>query len=134
VVTLPPIRLGRSARALKRTVDIVVSGTALLVLAPILAAVAVAIKLDSKGTALSRQARRGRLNSTFHIFKFRTMSTGAEARRAEVLHMNEWYGTLFKIKARAPRVTRVGGFLRKTSLDELPQLWNVLRGEMSLVG
>jgi exopolysaccharide biosynthesis polyprenyl glycosylphosphotransferase len=134
VVTLPPIRLGRSARALKRTVDVVVSAGALLVLAPLLATVAVAIKLDSTGTALYRQARRGRLNSTFHIYKFRTMFTGAEAKRAEVLHMNEVDGPLFKIKGRDPRVTRVGAFLRKTSIDELPQLWNVLKGEMSLVG
>jgi exopolysaccharide biosynthesis polyprenyl glycosylphosphotransferase len=134
VVTLPPMRLGRSARLLKRFVDVTVAGSALLVLSPLLAAVAVAIKLDSKGSALYRQARRGRLNSTFHIFKFRTMSVGAEARRSEVLHMNEVDGPLFKIKGRDPRVTRVGSFLRKTSLDELPQLWNVLRGEMSLVG
>ena len=134
VVTLPPIRLGRSARALKRTVDVVVSGNGAALPRTDPAAVAVAIKLDSKGTALYRQARRGRLNSTFHIFKFRTMFTGAEARRAEVLHMNEVDGPLFKIKGRDPRVTRVGSFLRKTSIDELPQLWNVLKGEMSLVG
>ena len=134
VVTLPPIRLGRSARALKRTVDVVVSGTALLVLSPLLAGVAIAIRLDSKGPALYRQPRRGRLGSTFHIVKFRSMSVGAEAKRAEVLHMNEVDGPLFKIKGNDPRVTRVGAFLRKTSIDELPQLWNVVRGEMSLIG
>jgi exopolysaccharide biosynthesis polyprenyl glycosylphosphotransferase len=134
VVTLPPMRLGRSARILKRTMDITIAGTALIVLSPLLAAVAIAIKLDSKGPALYRQPRRGRLGSTFSIVKFRSMHTGAEQRRAEVLHMNEVDGPLFKIKGVDPRVTRVGAFIRKTSIDELPQLWNVLRGDMSLVG
>jgi exopolysaccharide biosynthesis polyprenyl glycosylphosphotransferase len=134
VVTLPPMRLGRSSRVLKRTVDVVFSASALLVLSPLLAATALAIRLDSKGGAVYRQPRRGRLGSTFSIVKFRTMHVGSEAKRAEVLHMNEVDGPLFKIKGRDPRVTRVGSFLRKTSIDELPQLWNVLRGEMSLVG
>jgi lipopolysaccharide/colanic/teichoic acid biosynthesis glycosyltransferase len=119
---------------LKRSVDIVASALALLLLSPLLAAIAIAIRLDSKGGALYRQPRRGRLGSTFEIVKFRTMAVGAEARRGEVLHMNEVDGPLFKIKGLDPRVTRVGNFLRRTSLDELPQLWNVLKGEMSLVG
>ena len=134
VVTLPPMRLGRSARVLKRSVDVVASGFALLLLSPLLGAIALAIRLDSKGSALYRQPRRGRLGSTFEIVKFRTMAVGAEQRRSEVLHMNEVDGPLFKIKGLDPRVTRVGNFLRRTSLDELPQLWNVLKGEMSLVG
>ena len=134
VVTLPPIRLGRSARVLKRSMDIVASGAALVFLSPLLGLIALLIKLDSDGRALYRQPRRGRLGSTFHIVKFRTMNIGAEQRRSEVLHMNEVDGPLFKIKGKDPRVTRVGGFLRRTSLDELPQLWNVFRGEMSLVG
>jgi exopolysaccharide biosynthesis polyprenyl glycosylphosphotransferase len=134
VVTLPPMRLGRSSRVLKRTVDVVVAGSALLVLSPLLAAVAVAIRLDSNGKALYRQPRRGRLGSTFQIVKFRSMHVGAEQRRSEVLHMNEVDGPLFKIKGTDPRVTRVGAFIRRTSIDELPQLWNVLKGEMSLVG
>ena len=134
VVTLPPIRLGRSARVLKRSVDALASGVALLLLAPVLAVIALLIRLDSKGSALYRQPRRGRLGSTFEIVKFRTMHVGAEQRRSEVLHMNEVDGPLFKIKGSDPRVTRVGNFLRRTSLDELPQLWNVLKGEMSLVG
>jgi exopolysaccharide biosynthesis polyprenyl glycosylphosphotransferase len=134
VVTLPPMRLGRSARLLKRGVDVAVSGLALVLLAPVLAVIAIAIRLDSKGPALYWQPRRGRLGSTFKIVKFRSMYTGAEAKRAEVLHMNEVDGPLFKIKGRDPRVTRVGSFIRKTSLDELPQLWNVFKGEMSLVG
>ena len=134
VVTLPPMRLGRSERLLKRSVDVVASGLALLLLSPFLAGIAIAIRLDSKGPALYWQPRRGRLGSTFRIVKFRTMYVGSEAKRAEVLHMNEVDGPLFKIKGRDPRVTRIGAFLRRTSLDELPQLWNVLRGEMSLVG
>src|SRR6185503_10752629 len=78
--------------------------------------------------------RRGRLGSTFKIVKFRSMRIGAEQDRSDVLHMNEVDGPLFKIKGQDPRVTRIGSFLRRTSLDELPQLWNVLKGEMSLVG
>jgi len=96
--------------------------------------IALLIRLDSKGAALYWQPRRGRRGSTFHIVKFRTMYIGSEQRRSEVLHMNEVDGPLFKIKGRDPRVTRVGNFLRRTSLDELPQLWNVFKGEMSLVG
>jgi exopolysaccharide biosynthesis polyprenyl glycosylphosphotransferase len=134
VVTLPPMRLGRSERLLKRSVDVAVSALALIVLAPVLGAIALAIRLESKGPALYRQPRRGRLGSTFSIVKFRSMHVGAEQRRSEVLHMNEVDGPLFKIKGVDPRVTRIGAFLRRTSLDELPQLWNVLRGEMSLVG
>ena len=134
VVTLPPMRLGRSSRLLKRSFDVVVSGTALLLLSPLLAAVAIAVRLDSPGPAIYRQPRRGRMGSTFLIAKFRTMGVGAEKKRSEVLHMNEVDGPLFKIKGNDPRVTGVGAFLRRTSMDELPQLWNVLKGEMSLVG
>jgi len=134
VVTLPQLRLGRSSRLLKRAFDVAASAAALVLLAPVLAAIALAIRLDTAGPALYRQPRRGRNGSTFSIAKFRTMSIGAEARRAEVLDLNDVDGPLFKIKGSDPRVTRVGAFLRKTSLDELPQLWNVLRGEMSLVG
>ena len=134
VVTLPPMRLGRSSRLLKRSFDIVVVGPrAALALAP--------PRGDrdrhparQRGPALYRQPRRGRCGSTFEIVKFRTMRVGAEQDASEVLHMNEVDGPLFKIKGTDPRVTRVGAFLRRTSLDELPQLWNVLKGEMSLVG
>ena len=134
VVTLPPIRLGPSSRILKRSFDLIVASTLLLLLSPILLCIAVAIRLDSRGPALYKQPRRGRLGSTFQIVKFRTMHVGAEQRRDDVLHLNDVDGPLFKIKGDDPRVTRVGGFLRKTSLDEIPQLWNVVRGEMSLVG
>jgi exopolysaccharide biosynthesis polyprenyl glycosylphosphotransferase len=134
VVTLPPMRLGRSSRLLKRSVDLTLASVALVLASPFLGAIALAIRLDSPGGSLYRQPRRGRGGSTFEIVKFRTMHVGAEARRAEVLAMNEVDGPLFKIKGTDPRVTRVGSFLRRTSLDELPQLWNVVRGEMSLVG
>jgi exopolysaccharide biosynthesis polyprenyl glycosylphosphotransferase len=134
VVSLPPMRLGRSSRVLKRAFDMLVSGSALLLLSPVLTLVALVIRLDSRGPAIYRQPRRGRDGCTFRIAKFRTMHVGAEESRDVVAHMNDVDGPLFKIKGCDPRVTRIGGFLRRTSLDELPQLWNVLRGHMSLVG
>ena len=106
----------------------------LLLLLPLLLVIAVAIKLDSRGSVVYRQPRRGRNGSEFTIAKFRTMHVGAEARRSDVLHLNEVDGPLFKAKKGDPRVTRIGGFLRRYSLDELPQLLNVIRGDMSLVG
>jgi exopolysaccharide biosynthesis polyprenyl glycosylphosphotransferase len=138
IVTLPPIRLGRSSRVLKRGFDIALSGLALTLLSPLLALVALAIRIDSPGPAIFRQPRRGRAGSTFSIAKFRTMHVDAERRRlqdAEFVAQNEVDGPLFKIKTgRDPRLTRLGSFLRRTSIDELPQLWNVLVGDMSLVG
>jgi exopolysaccharide biosynthesis polyprenyl glycosylphosphotransferase len=134
VVSLPPLRLARSSHLLKRSFDAAVAAAALCVLAPLLALVAAAIRLDSSGPSLFRQKRRGRAGSIFEIVKFRTMHVGAEGKRDDVLHLNAVDGPLFKVKGRDPRVTRVGAFLRRTSLDELPQLWNVLRGDMSLVG
>ncbi|MGH2745043.1 MAG: sugar transferase [Thermoleophilaceae bacterium] len=133
VVNLPPMRLSRAIRFLKRTVDLVVAGAGLLLLSPLLGVVALAIKLDSPGPVFFRQARHGRGGSVFHILKFRTMYDGAEAQRQALAARNEVDGALFKIKE-DPRITRVGRLLRSTSIDELPQLWNVLRGEMSLVG
>ena len=134
VVTLPGTRLRRSSWLVKRAFDVVVSATALVILSPLLLAVAIAVRTTSPGPAIYRQARRGRNGSTFTINKFRTMYVDAESRREELLHLNEVDGPLFKIKGDDPRVTRVGGFLRRWSIDELPQLWNVLRGDMSLVG
>jgi exopolysaccharide biosynthesis polyprenyl glycosylphosphotransferase len=134
IVSLPAMRLGRASRVLKRGFDVVVSSVLLVVVAPLLALVALAIRLDSRGAAIFRQPRRGRDGSTFLMLKFRTMYSGAEGGRDAVLHLNGVDGPLFKVKGHDPRVTRIGGFLRRTSLDELPQLWNVLRGEMSLVG
>jgi len=135
VVSLPPMRLSRSIRTVKRAIDIVASGLGLLVLSPLLAAIALIIRLDSPGPIFFRQRRHGRGGTEFEIVKFRTMVDNAESLRMEMAHLNEMDGAgpLFKI-ANDPRITRVGAFLRKTSLDELPQLWNVLRGEMSLVG
>ena len=133
VVNLPLMRLSRSVRFLKRAVDLLVASAGLLVLSPLLAVVALAIKLDSRGAVFFRQERHGRGGSVFRILKFRTMEDGAEAKRQQLAQSNQVDGALFKIKE-DPRVTRVGRLLRRTSIDELPQLWNVLKGEMSLVG
>jgi lipopolysaccharide/colanic/teichoic acid biosynthesis glycosyltransferase len=100
---------------------------------PVLIVISVLIKLDSPGPVFFRQERMGRDGRTFHIFKFRSMKVGAERLRNELEALNEYSGPMFKIK-KDPRLTRVGPWLRKWSLDELPQLLNVLRGEMSLVG
>ncbi len=125
--------LSRSSRLIKRGFDL--AGGLLLgaLLAPLMALIALAVRLDSPGPALFRQRRVGRNDEHFEIYKFRTMVNGAEAQRAALAHRNEAGGGLFKIEA-DPRVTRVGSLLRRTSLDELPQLLNVIRGEMSLVG
>jgi exopolysaccharide biosynthesis polyprenyl glycosylphosphotransferase len=117
----------------KNLMDRAASATGLLLLAPLFAVVAVAIKLSDPGPVFFRQARVGREGSTFWVWKFRTMYTDAEERRAALLDQNESDGQLFKIK-KDPRIFPLGRLLRKTSVDELPQLINVLRGEMSLVG
>jgi exopolysaccharide biosynthesis polyprenyl glycosylphosphotransferase len=124
--------LSRSSHAVKRGFDLLGAGAALLVLAPVMAVVAAAIKLDSSGPVLFRQERVGRAGRSFRISKFRTMVPDAEQRKHELQARNEADG-LFKI-ADDPRITRVGRILRKTSLDELPQLFNVVAGQMSLVG
>jgi exopolysaccharide biosynthesis polyprenyl glycosylphosphotransferase len=118
---------------LKRVTDLVATTVGLLIVWPVIVAIALAIKLDSPGPVLYRQERVGKDGRLFRIFKFRSMYTNAEQRRAELSDLNEATGPLFKMR-NDPRVTRVGRFLRRTSLDELPQLLNVLRGEMSLVG
>ena len=117
----------------KRGIDIVIAGTALLILAPLLAAIGVAVRLESEGPSLFRQERVGVQGAKFSMLKFRSMVVDAEQRLAELRSGNEGSGPLFKLKD-DPRVTRVGALLRKYSLDELPQLWNVLVGDMSLVG
>lgn len=135
VVTLPPVRLGRGARITKRIFDVALAGTALVMLAPVMAVIAVAIRLDSPGPAFFRQDRRGRNGSVMRIVKFRTMCERAEERRGELFAHSDVDGPLHKVRSgRDPRVTRIGHHLRRTSLDELPQLWNVVRGDMSLVG
>jgi lipopolysaccharide/colanic/teichoic acid biosynthesis glycosyltransferase len=123
----------RLAIAAKRTFDFVVSAVLLVVSIPILVAIALAVKLDSPGPILFRQDRIGRGGETFGMLKFRTMIREAEAMKKGLRHLNEAPDGLFKI-AGDPRLTRVGGFLRATSLDELPQLVHVLLGRMSLVG
>ncbi|MBI2095950.1 MAG: sugar transferase [Candidatus Omnitrophica bacterium] len=118
---------------LKRVFDILISSVVLVVIAPALAVVAVAVKLSSKGPVFFRQVRCGRNGRRFTLYKFRSMVADAEARLAGLKELNEMSGPVFKM-AHDPRVTRIGAFLRKTSLDEFPQLWNVLKGDMSLVG
>jgi exopolysaccharide biosynthesis polyprenyl glycosylphosphotransferase len=118
---------------LKRALDIVFSAMVLVLFAPLLLLIAVVIKLDSHGPVLYASERIGKKGRVFRCFKFRTMVQDAETRLAEVLHMNERDGVLFKV-TNDPRITRVGRFLRKYSLDELPQFINVLIGDMSVVG
>jgi len=125
--------LSRSSRALKRTMDLAVSITVLTLLAPLMVVIALAIKVGSPGPVLFRQRRIGLEGKAFEMFKFRSMRDGAEEDRAALQTMNEADDGLFKI-ADDPRLTRVGSLLRRASLDELPQLLNVVRGEMSLVG
>jgi exopolysaccharide biosynthesis polyprenyl glycosylphosphotransferase len=127
----PPV-LPRSSRILKRTMDVVGAVAMLVVFAPVLAAIAVAIKLDSRGPAFFRQERIGLWGRRFRLAKFRTMTVDAEEQREALLADSKDPGWL--LLDHDPRVTRVGRFLRHWSLDELPQLWNVLKGDMSLVG
>lgn len=117
----------------KRIFDVAFSSLFLLVMSPVLLAIAIAVKLDSPGPALYRSERIGKKGRVFRCVKFRTMVQDAEKRRDELAHMNERDGVLFKI-SNDPRITRLGRLLRKYSLDELPQFFNVLKGEMSIVG
>ena len=117
----------------KRLLDLLIATVFLLLLLPLLVLVAIAIRLDSQGPVLFVQERMGFNKRRFRMFKFRTMQPGAEARMKEIEHLNEKQGPIFKIR-NDPRITRVGRWLRKTSLDELPQLFNVLLGDMSVVG
>jgi exopolysaccharide biosynthesis polyprenyl glycosylphosphotransferase len=124
-------RFSRRQRLLKRSLDLAVTSVAMIVAAPLMLVIAIAIKVSSPGPVLFKQKRVGAQEREFTILKFRTMVVGAHEQRDSL--DNEADGLLFKMR-RDPRVTRVGRFLRKTSLDELPQLFNVLSGEMSLVG
>ena len=137
LLTVPYTQLSRSSRLLKRLLDLALTSLALAVLAPLFLLIAAAIKLDSPGPVFFRQSRVGRDGKSFTMLKFRSMYEDAEARKAELAAMNFHGGGLddglFKVKD-DPRVTRVGRILRRLSLDELPQLVNVLRGDMSLVG
>jgi exopolysaccharide biosynthesis polyprenyl glycosylphosphotransferase len=130
-VEIPEFEGGK--HVLKRAFDVAVSSLALLVLSPLLALVAVVIALDSPGSALFRQERVGRDGKKFTMYKFRSMVTTAPDDLSELINQNEGAGVLFKLK-HDPRVTRVGRFIRKHSIDEFPQLWNILIGDMSIVG
>ncbi|MGD0454564.1 MAG: sugar transferase [Solirubrobacteraceae bacterium] len=133
VMAVRRFELARSSVVIKRSFDLVCASLGLLAVSPLLIAVMVAIKLDSHGSIFFRQLRVGRHGKRFHIVKFRTMVPDAEVLKDSLRHRNEAHDGLFKI-ADDPRITRVGRFLRKTALDEMPQLLNVLKGEMSLVG
>jgi exopolysaccharide biosynthesis polyprenyl glycosylphosphotransferase len=133
VVYVEPVARDGWRAAAKRSFDVVLAAIGLVLVAPVIALAAVAIKLDSRGPVLFRQVRVGRNSEPFGVLKLRTMVVDAEAMLPDLLASNEADGPLFKM-AHDPRVTRVGRILRVTSIDELPQLWNVLKGEMSLVG
>jgi lipopolysaccharide/colanic/teichoic acid biosynthesis glycosyltransferase len=124
---------GIAYEAAKRTLDVVLASAALFVLFPIFAAVAIAIYLEDKGDIFFYQTRVGKNGTHFKFFKFRSMVQNADQIKAQLAEQNEAVGPIFKMK-NDPRITRVGRFIRRYSLDELPQLVNVLRGEMSLVG
>lgn len=126
-------RANGASRVVKAALDVVLAAVLLVLLSPLLVVLMLAVRLDSPGAAIFRQVRVGRDGRQFQVLKLRTMISGAEELKATLLAHNEYDGVLFKIR-QDPRVTRLGAFLRRSSLDELPQLVNVLRGEMSLVG
>ena len=126
-------RFDGGAYLLKRALDIVVAFVALVLFTPIAALIAIGIKIDDGGPIFFQQSRVGRDGREFKMLKFRSMRVDAEARLAELMASNDGAGPLFKMKE-DPRVTRIGRILRKFSLDEVPQFWNVIRGEMSIVG
>ena len=117
----------------KRVTDIFLSAIGLILLSPILLIVAIAIRIDSKGPIIFKQDRVGKDGKIFSMYKFRSMIVNAEELKAKLETKNEMSGPMFKIK-NDPRITKVGRFIRKTSIDELPQLINVIKGDMSLVG
>ena len=137
LLTFPSVDLPRSSLLLKRMLDFAVAGCAIVVLSPVMAVCALAIKRDTNGPALFRQRRVGKAGRRFEMLKFRSMSEDAEARKEQIadrtLHRGATDNGIFKV-AEDPRVTRVGRIMRRFSLDELPQLLNILRGDMSLVG
>jgi len=133
IISLHAERLPDASLVLKRVIDVVGASLALAVLSPLIAVIAVLIKLDSQGTVLYCAQRAGRKQRHFRCYKFRTMVTEAEQLKDALRGKNERSGPMFKI-AGDPRITRLGRLLRRYSLDELPQLWNVVKGDMSLVG
>jgi exopolysaccharide biosynthesis polyprenyl glycosylphosphotransferase len=132
--TLPQRRaIGGISLLVKRGTDILISGLTLLLLLPLLLVISIAIKLDSTGPVLYSSERLGKKGQVFRCFKFRSMICDADKHRAEIMHLNERDGVLFKV-SNDPRTTKVGRILRRYSIDELPQFVNVLRGDMSIVG
>ena len=117
----------------KRITDVLFSGIGLIILSPVFVIVAIAIKLDSKGPIFFKQDRVGKDEELFSMYKFRSMVVNAEELKKALENQNEMSGPMFKMK-KDPRITKVGRFIRKTSIDELPQLVNVIKGDMSLVG
>lgn len=135
---LPTIVLYRCTRRavshlVKRAIDIALGSIGIIIISPIVVVIAILIKIQSPGPVLHRSKRVGYKGNTFNCYKFRSMNENAESEQGKLAHLNERHDILFKI-AKDPRVTKVGALLRKYSLDELPQLWNVLNGDMSLVG
>ncbi len=133
LISLHEERLPVAGLFLKRALDVACAGAALIVMAPVLTLLAILIKLDSPGPVLYAAPRAGRKGRPFRCYKFRTMVRDADVLKKGLRERNQRQGPFFKI-ADDPRITRVGRVLRRYSLDELPQLWNVLKGEMSLVG
>jgi exopolysaccharide biosynthesis polyprenyl glycosylphosphotransferase len=133
LLSVAQAQTSRSARLAKRAFDLWVSLLLLILATPVIAATALSIKLTSSGPVLYRQVRTGRHGKPFVIYKFRTMYVDADERRTALAACNEVDGPLFKMRD-DPRITRIGGLLRRTSLDEIPQLFNVVKGDMSLVG
>jgi len=133
MLDIPSASMSAGARLLKRSFDVVVSSLVLAAISPLIAVVGIMVKLTSSGPVFFNQVRVGQNEETFSMLKFRTMNRDAESTRHELAHLNESDGPLFKIR-NDPRVTRLGRLLRRTSLDEMPQLINVWRGDMSLVG
>lgn len=133
-----PPRVGTSTRGFylqhgKRVLDVLSAAAGLILFGPLMLVLGLIVRLDSNGPMFYRSRRTGRNGRIFTFYKLRSMSMDAHQRRSELLHLNEVQGPIFKIR-KDPRVTRIGGWLRRTSLDELPQLLNVLKGDMSLVG
>lgn len=133
ILTLEPVAQDEIKLLIKRAIDLLVTILALPVVLPLMGIIAIAMKIDSRGPIFFVQKRVGLKKRLFPLLKFRSMYEDAEARLKEIEHLNEAEGPIFKMKD-DPRITKIGKFLRKTSLDELPQLFNVLKGEMSLVG
>lgn len=126
-------RNGLGYDGIKRFMDIIISAISIIVLIPLLIIVSIAIKIESSGPVFFSQNRVGKDGEIFKIYKLRSMVVNAEELKQKLMKENEASGPMFKIK-KDPRITKIGSFIRKTSIDELPQLYNVLKGDMSLVG